>query len=99
MFNKQGVTFDVFKDKVVEEPVEDEEGIKIPIVVDHDPNHILIKEVVREPKMHYFKVPKLGSYLAIRLDYGSCLSVDSLEAGIEDMLDVVKRRAEQDVLR
>jgi hypothetical protein len=35
MFNKQGVTFDIFKDKVVEDPVdmpEDQEGVKAPVV-------------------------------------------------------------------
>jgi len=90
--NKQGVTFEVFKDKVVEEPVEDEEGKKVSFEIDLNPPHILIKEVVREPKMHYYRVPKLGSYLAIRLEYGSCLSVESLEAGIDNMQDVMKQR-------
>ena len=33
------------------------------------PRHILVPEVVREPKMHFYKVPKLGSYLAVKLEY------------------------------
>ena len=33
------------------------------------PKHILIPEVVREPRIHYYDVPKLGSYLTIKLEY------------------------------
>jgi hypothetical protein len=71
----------------------DEEGTKAP-EVDTDPTHVLIKEVVREPRMHYYRVPKLGSYLAIKLEYGSCLSVSSYEAGVEDWVEVLKLRKE-----
>lgn len=35
------------------------------------PQHIFVPEVVREPRMHYFKVPRLGSYLAVELKYNS----------------------------
>ena len=31
--------------------------------------HIYVKEVVREPRMNYQRVPKLGSYMAIPLVY------------------------------
>jgi hypothetical protein len=68
------------------EPIEGED-IKVK-VIDDTPIHVLIKEVIREPRMHYFKVPKLGSYLAIRLEYGSCLHVESFEAGVINMLEV-----------
>ena len=37
--------------------------------------HIYVEEVVREPKMHYWTVPRLGSFLAVPLVYKSCLSV------------------------
>ena len=40
-----GLTFDVFQDKV------DEEGNP---VQNEDPQHVLIKEVVREPRIHFF---------------------------------------------
>jgi len=36
--------------------------------------HIYVPEVVREPKMHFYKVPRLGAFLAIPLEYKSCLS-------------------------
>jgi hypothetical protein len=47
-----------------------------------------VREVVREPRMHFFKVPKLGSYLAIRLEYESCLFEESLAAAVLDYVDV-----------
>ena len=50
--------------------------------VNEDPEHLLIKEVVREPRIHFFTVPRLGSYLAIKLEYKSCLSVEAYNAGI-----------------
>ena len=46
------------------------------------PKHILIEEVVREPKMHFYKVPKLGSYLAIKLEYNSCLFEEAFDAAV-----------------
>lgn len=40
--------------------------------------HIYIKEVVREPRMNYQRVPKLGSFMAVPLVYKSCLFDESL---------------------
>ena len=44
----EGLTFDVFTDK---QPEVDADGK--PIVSD-DPEHLIIKEVVREPRMHFY---------------------------------------------
>ena len=44
--------------------------------------------------MHFFKVPRLGSYLAIRLEYESCLFEESLDAAIVDYIDVRARQKE-----
>jgi hypothetical protein len=60
------------------------------------PHSVYIKEVVREPRMHFFKVPKLGSYLAIRLEYNSCLFEEALDAGVVDYLDVRQKVKEQE---
>ena len=49
--------------------------------------HIYVKEVVRKPDMHYWKVPRLGSYMAIPLVYKSALSVPSLEASVRDLAE------------
>lgn len=46
------------------------------------PKYIYVKEVVREPRMHFFKVPRLGSYLAIKLEYESCLFEEALDIAV-----------------
>jgi hypothetical protein len=35
--------------------------------------HVYVKEVVREDKMHFWKVPRLGAYMAVPLVYHSSL--------------------------
>jgi len=61
----------------------DEEG---KVIEKDDPTHVLVPEVVREPRIHFYKVPRLGSYLAIRLEYSSCLLVDSFNEGLSDYM-------------
>jgi hypothetical protein len=53
-----------------------------------------VKEVVREPRMHFFKVPRLGCYLAIRLEYQTCLFEEALDAAVIDYLDMKQRHKE-----
>jgi len=48
------------------------------------PRHILIDEVVREPKIHFYTVPRLGSYLAIKLEFESCLFEEAFDAAVID---------------
>ena len=60
------------------------------------PKHIYVKEVVREPRMHFFKVPKLGAYLAIRLEYQSCLFEEALDAAVVDYIELKQREKEQE---
>lgn len=74
----QGLTFDVFKNP--EAPAEGEEAAanKLPV-------YVQIPEVCREPRMHYFKVPRLGSYLAIRLEYKACLNEKAFDEGVAEM--------------
>lgn len=50
-----------------------------------------MKEVVREPRMHFYKVPRLGSYMAIRLEYESCLFEEALAAAVSDYIEVKNR--------
>ena len=71
----QGVTF-----KVLEKDENEKKG--------DDPKHLLIREVVREENVHYYQVPRLGSYLAIKLEYDSCLFEESFDAAIEDFSNV-----------
>ena len=45
--------------------------------------------------MHFQKVPRLGSYLAVPLVYNSCLSDEALEALVADSLAVQIQRDQQ----
>lgn len=99
----QGLTFDVFKDPegapAEEAPAEGEEGKPVAEKAPEQeklPRSVYIKEVVREPRMHFYKVPKLGSYLAIRLEYESCLLEEALDAGVVDYIDVRQKQKEQE---
>lgn len=94
-----GVTYDLFNEVPTEdadvaaaEPELDEEGNPIPVPV-KEPEEVLPKfqivpEVVREARIHFFKVPKLGSYMAIRLEYETCLFEEALDAGVANYLHV-----------
>ena len=54
-----------------------------------------IPEVVREEKMHYERVPRLGCFMAIPLVYNSCLFNDALEEAIENYQIISKEQEEQ----
>lgn len=58
------------------------------------PRHILVPEVVREPRIHYYDVPKLGSYLTIKLEYQTCLFEEAFDSALIDHLEIEQRRAE-----
>lgn len=97
------MTFDVFRDPEnqaasEDAPAEGDEGEKKPAKEETEklPRSVYINEVVREPRMHFFKVPRLGSYLAIRLEYESCLFEESLDAAVVDYIDVRARQKEQE---
>lgn len=57
---------------------------------------VFIKEVVNEPRMKYFDVPRLGCYLAIPMTYKSCLFQQSFDAAVDDYLAAVQRKEEQE---
>lgn len=90
-----GRTHEIFTPPVVVEeklPEEEEEGVirqeKPPADILTSFKHLYVSEVVREPRMHFQKVPRLGSYLAVPLVYNSCLSDDALEALVADSVAV-----------
>lgn len=100
----QGVTYDIFNetpvDAVDDTPPElDEDGNEIPkpekVQEEVLPKYLVIPEVVRESRMHFFKVPKLGSYFAVKLEYETCLFEEALDAGVIDQLAVNERLARQ----
>ena len=49
--------------------------------------------------MHYYKVPRLGSYMAIRLEYDSCLSVEAYNDGVTDALTIREKKKEQEDMK
>ena len=58
------------------------------------PEYIYVSNVVREPKMHYFQIPRLGAYMAIPLIFNSCLSETSFDSGLANRINYLKERAE-----
>uniref|UniRef100_K3WZC9 Uncharacterized protein n=1 Tax=Globisporangium ultimum (strain ATCC 200006 / CBS 805.95 / DAOM BR144) TaxID=431595 RepID=K3WZC9_GLOUD len=70
---ERGVTFDVFKE--IEDPAApvDADGNPLPPSV---PKYLHIENVLREPRMKFFHVPKLGAYLTKGLKFNSFLHPD-----------------------
>lgn len=101
----EGITYDLFKDDGEgdakpdgdgENEEEGEEGEKKEqVVVEKFPKHLIVDECVREPRMHYYDVPKLGAYLAIKLEYESCLFEDAFDDAVVDFIAKDKARADQ----
>jgi len=60
------------------------------------PKTVYVPEVVREPRIHFFQVPKLGSYLSIELKYASCLYEDAFDQAYKDYLECAEKQKEQD---
>ena len=99
---EEGVTYSLFEEEppaeAEEEPKEEEEEGGDEINKFKAPpkpkpiRHILIPEVVREPKIHYYTVPRLGCYLAIKLEYNSCLNEEAFDDSIGDYAAVNQKR-------
>lgn len=58
-----------------------------------------MSEVVTEPKIHYWRVPRLGSFMCIPLVYNSCLFEDSVDSALTDFISKQKERDAQDAER
>jgi hypothetical protein len=103
----EGIVHDIFNE--VEEapqadedakPVEGEdegEGEKEVVKEEPKPQHVIVPDVVREPRIKYFKVPRLGSLLCIRLKYDSCLTESALDEAINDVYDCDNRKRQQEI--
>lgn len=99
---EQGLTHDIFKplpQKEDEGNTSGNEGQDGKEEFKEDPKsalrHLFVSEVVRENRIHYFKVPKLGSYLAIELKYNSWLTEETFEKAYEDFLEWEAKREGQ----
>ncbi|CAN0064085.1 unnamed protein product [Pylaiella littoralis] len=76
---EEGVTFNLWKKSEQPppaEPVFDEEGELVPDETEPElipPEQVLVENVVRDPRIKFFGIPKLGAYLALPISYGSWL--------------------------
>jgi len=52
--------------------------------------------VVRESKIHFWQVPRLGSFMAVPMIYNSCLSEDAIDKAVSEWHEILKRKEEQD---
>ena len=74
---------------------------KNPNIIDENaetgtPKHIFIEDVVREPDMFYYQVPRLGSYLAIKLEYKSCLFEETYDAAVDHYKEIDQLNKDQE---
>ena len=77
----EGVTWPIFVSSEVEETVVDPEtGEESTVTKTVFPEDITVANIVRDPAVKCFGLPKLGSYVAVPVRYNSCLH----ENGIED---------------
>ena len=90
----EGISYEIFKESE-EQPPEgasttnenEEEAAKLKEELENKKEEIktlFIPEVVREPKIKYYRVPKLGSYLVVALCYTSFLFEDALDKAVEN---------------
>ena len=90
------VTFSVWKE---EEPVvddSDEVNESVLTTKKEKKKYVYIPDVLNEPKIKFFDVPKLGCYFVVPLTYKSCLFESSFDAAVDDALDCRKLRAQQE---
>jgi hypothetical protein len=74
----KGVTFDVFKEIEADPAAVDEDGNPLPPSL---PKFLHVENVLREPRMKFFGVPKLGAYLTRAVQYKSYLHADVVNEG------------------
>ena len=82
---EQGVTNEVFK------PPQEVDGELKPA-----PEFFYVNNVVKEARMVFFKIPKLGAFMAIPLVWNSCLSETAFDAGVEERTRFRKAKMEQE---
>lgn len=54
----------------------------------------MIREVVKEPKINFYRVPRLGAYMAIKLEYNSCLFEEAFDGAVLNYVDVNNTKKE-----
>ena len=98
---EDGITHDVFKEQEDEEK-EDNEGedgekakaAEVDVLKSYK-GVVYVPEVIREKRIHFQRVPKLGSYMAVPLVYSSCLYDEALEAAVDNAKTITEQREVQ----
>lgn len=75
---EKGVTFDVFKEIEADPAAVDADGNPLSPSL---PRFLHVENVLREPRMKFFGVPKLGAYLTRAVQYKSYLHADVANEG------------------
>ena len=78
----QGITYDVFKERVDEPPAEDENAPP----KEKPPAYVYRPNVVKEEKMFFFKIPKLGAYIAVPLVFNSTLNEAAFDQAVAERI-------------
>lgn len=88
-------TFSIWKEQ---EPQLDDTGEanEDSLIKKETPKFVLVPNVLEDPRIKFFDVPKLGSYLAVPLTYKSCLFEKSFNAGVEDAFECRRLRIQQE---
>jgi hypothetical protein len=81
-----GLSFDVFKVPEVPELEEEElaEGEEPPPRIIPKPSPLHIENVLRDPRVKFFGIPKLGAYAAIPLEYTSLDHENACQLQVEE---------------
>lgn len=77
-----GISHDVFSEEVTTANQEFDQNPDRDALTAY--KHVFVPEVVREPRMHYWQVPRLGSFMAVPLVYKSCLNITSFDKSVEE---------------
>lgn len=102
---KQGVTFRVFKQDAPkeEEPAdEDEEGGKLKpkkVEPEKEDNSVFVQNVLMGEdanKMHFWRLPNLGSYFAMRCPYEACLNEKTLEEAMAKETSILEEKKQME---
>lgn len=99
---EQGVCHDLFKPQEdVDAPEDPEDGAEVTPKVDdilttYKHEFIDVKSLVTNNRLHFWKVPRLGCFMAVPLVYNSCLSENALDTAIANWGEVSKEIEQQD---
>lgn len=83
LLQEEGVTYDLINDEKTNATNKNITDAK-----DGLPKHLFIEEVVRDKSVKYYQVPKLGSYMAMKLEYQTCLFEEAYEAAVANYSEV-----------